>query len=143
MRIQRGRKAAASFAIVPGAAAPWLRPDPPADLTEAEQEEWRLTVDRMPPGHFTRETFPLLADYCRFAANSKWIGEGIAALREGSIYDPRGRDNETMLREQRENSTHMAMLASKLRLTPQSRGPTRPGSDKFQKNANGGKRPWQ
>ena len=145
MDIQRGRKSAASsmlsFAIVPG--APGLRPDPPAELAAEEQAEWIVVVERMPAAHFTRETWPLLADYCRFAVNARWVGQGMAEMRARSAYNPAYiKDVEKMLDLQKQNSAQLARLATKLRLTPQSRAGTRPGSGKMQQNSLG-KRPWQ
>jgi phage terminase small subunit len=41
------------------------RPDAPAELTAEQADEWRAIVKRMPGNWFTRETHPLLVQYCR------------------------------------------------------------------------------
>jgi hypothetical protein len=145
MENQRGRKSAAammpSLAIVPGAAG--LRPDPPAELAAEEQAEWMVVVERMPAAHFPRETWGLLADYCRYKVNSRWIGDGMAQLRARSAYDPLYlKDIEKMTKLQKMNSSQMASLATKLRLTPASRAGHRTGAGKILQNTSG-KRPWQ
>jgi hypothetical protein len=130
-----------SFAIVPG--SPGLRPDPLAELTAEEQAEWMVVVERMPAGHFPRETHPLLADYCRFSVNARWVGQGMAEMRARSAYNPLYlKDLKKMLELQKINSAQMASLASKLRLTPASRAAHRTGAGKILANP-GGKRPWQ
>jgi hypothetical protein len=141
MENQRGRKSTASLAIVPG--RPGLRPDPPTELTAEESAEWYHVVERMPAGHFTRETWPLLADYCRFAVNARWVGQGMADMRARSAYNPAYlKDLQKMMDLQKQNSSQMSSLATKLRLTPQTRHPMRTGSGKLQQNPSAS-RPWQ
>lgn len=145
MDIQRGRKATAamvpSLALVPG--SPGLRPDPPPELSAEEQAEWIVIVERMPAGHFTRETWSLLADYCRFAVNARWVGQGMQEMRARSAYNPAYlKDVKVMMKLQRENSSQMTQLASRLRLTPAMRAAHRTGAGKILQNKNG-QRPWQ
>jgi hypothetical protein len=145
MENQRGRKSQASLvpslAIVPG--SPGLRPDPPAELTAEEQAEWIVVVERMPAAHFPRETWGLLADYCRFSVNARWVGQGMAEMRARSPYNPAYlKDVEKMMKMQKINSSQMASLATKLRLTPATRAAHRTGAGKILQNTSG-KRPWQ
>jgi hypothetical protein len=49
-----------------GAGVPWKheRPDPPADMPEAQAAIWRAVVGAMRPRWFSRETHEQLARYC-------------------------------------------------------------------------------
>jgi hypothetical protein len=70
---QKGRKSAASLSIVTQLET--RRPPPPDDLTAEQAEEWRATVSTMPVGWFGRETYPLLASYCRHVCRSRWLAK--------------------------------------------------------------------
>ena len=51
------------------------RPDAPYDLTDAEPAEWRAIVASMPPTHFSRGNYPLLAQLCRHIVTSRQVAQ--------------------------------------------------------------------
>jgi hypothetical protein len=71
---QRGRKSAASLSIVQVLGNE--RPAPPDELTEEEAEEWRAIASRMPHDWWTRENYPLLAEYCRHIVSGQDVPRG-------------------------------------------------------------------
>ena len=75
---QRGRKGVTQIEAS-GAPTVISRRDAPLDLTPDASDEWRAIVDVMPADWFSRETWPLLAQYCRHAVTSRRIGQLIEA----------------------------------------------------------------
>ena len=55
------------------------RPPPPDELTAEQGEVWRASVAAMPADWFGRETYPLLAAYCRHVCRSRWLAQEIDA----------------------------------------------------------------
>jgi hypothetical protein len=72
-----GRKSAASLSVV--SMIGHERPAPPEELTEDEATEWREIAGRMPHDWFTRENFPLLAEYCRHIVRARDLAGDPAA----------------------------------------------------------------
>jgi phage terminase small subunit len=122
----KGPKPAAAFGVVPGNVE-HLRPEPPDYLNEAEAEVWQGIVARMPVEWFTIETWPLLAGYCQHIVIVQDIME---IIHNNKITVVKMADKES-IRTLRSHSAlrnmlgreHRAManLATKLRLTPQSK----------------------
>jgi hypothetical protein len=116
----RGRKSAASLAVV--ASLPEHRPAPPDDLTEEQAEEWRAIASRMPADWFTRETHPMLAQYCRHVSKARVLGKQIDAFDPAWLTEADGLamyDRLTHMADR--ESKAIAMLGTKMRLTHQSR----------------------
>jgi len=134
----RGRKSKAELTIVGQAAGEIVslhRPEPPDELTPEQAEEWRSIVDQNPADWFSRDTWSLLAQYCRHIVMARRIGQLIAnADREQEVeieeYDRLGR---MLTRE----SAALCMLATKMRIAQQStrnhRGNKSPS----------GRKPWE
>jgi hypothetical protein len=80
---QRGRKGVAGVETV-GAVMVVNRPDAPLDLTPEETDEWCAIVDAMPADWFPRETWPLLAQFCRHTVASRRIAQMVDADQTGS-----------------------------------------------------------
>jgi hypothetical protein len=104
------------------------RPPAPAELTPEQAATWRETVERMPSGWFPSETFPLLAQFCRHISEANFIAKRLAAMRADNEEEggPSIQCYGPLLALQDRETSAIARIATKLRLTPQSRfTPTR------------------
>lgn len=117
---QRGRKSEASLATV--TAIP-LRTNPaPADLSAEEAEVWARTVATKPGDWWDAATVPLLAQYCRASAQAELVGDLVRRTAEAMLSDPDELPRYKELRKiQAALSGEMTSLATKMRLTQQSR----------------------
>jgi len=98
------------------------RPAPPEQLSEAEAEHWRLIVRQMPSSWFTLETQPLLASLCSQVVTSQALEERLRGFDKGLLKTTKGLDEYSQIvRLHLQVVTVVARLATKLRLTPQSR----------------------
>jgi hypothetical protein len=97
-----------------------LRPDPPDEyrLTDDEIREWWATVQRMERNWFQRETFPLLAQYCRLTVSGHRISGLVHKAEKAEKFDLD--EYRKLLRTQSEISKGIAQLATKMRLSQQS-----------------------
>lgn len=130
----RGRKSSAALAIVPGKRAEAVdphRPAPPDDLTEAQANEWRAIVQRMPKDWFPRETHPLLAAYCRHAVSLRFLSGVMAKIEAAKKFDMD--DYERVAKLIGRETQLLASLATKMRLSQhatydkkKSKGPSTP-----------------
>jgi transposase len=132
---QRGRKSSESLTVVPilPAVGP-QRPEPPAELTPEQAEVWKTTVSAMRPTWFGAETWPLLTELCRHVALSRLLA--IEATDPGKDLKRFSRLASMHLRE----SSMVAMLSTRLRLTPRSR--VDPRTDGRDPTA-GLRKPWE
>ena len=98
------------------------RPPPPPDLTEAEATVWRDTVATMPTDWFGRETYHLLANYCRHVCSARWIADLINKNAGNVIKAENGVQavDKLLAMGERESRAVLACARS-LRLTQQSR----------------------
>ena len=135
----RGRRSAASLAVVAATAIP-QRPDPPASMTAAQKAIWRDVVRSMPVDWFGPECLPVLKEYIRAAAMCDTLD---AMIQKGSRKGSPSAENLKMLLDSRaKESNRVAQLAAKLRLTQQSR--YTPKSAATAANREGaGRKPWQ
>jgi hypothetical protein len=116
---QRGRKSAAALAVIP--LGQRQRPGPPKELTPSQAETWRSIVAGLPPEWF--EKVPeLLVAYCRHVETANVIAREIDAFDKSALTTATGiqRFNRLLSMGARESAV-IAHLATKLRLTPQSR----------------------
>jgi hypothetical protein len=114
------RKSAASLAVVVGITE--HRPDPPEGLTEEQATLWRGIVKRMPSGWFQIEQQGLLAAYCQHASAARMLALFIDSFKREWLPDPDGLARFDKLLAMRERETRaLASIATRLRLTPQSR----------------------
>src|SRR5215831_11226310 len=99
-----------------GAVVPWNheRPDPPADMPEAQGAIWRAAVSAMRPGWFSRETHEQLARYCYAMVECARLEAEVARVEVGS------RDYERMSKRRNAAAASALSYARALRITPHS-----------------------
>jgi hypothetical protein len=115
-----GRKSAAELSVVTSLDA--RRPPPPDELTEEQKGEWRSATGAMPPGWFTRESFPVLAAYCRHVCRSRWLATKIDEHAERFLKVDGGVQLlDKMLAMAERESRAVLALARSMRLTQQAR----------------------
>jgi hypothetical protein len=126
------RKSAASLGVVPLARVPVWRPDPPAELTEAEKVTWNDAVAGMNDGWFSKATLPMLRGYCLIVKQADEIAGELRGL-------PHDCERARVLRlEHTEVMRSMALIGTKLRVCPSSNKSTKDG----QRRTNY-PRPWE
>lgn len=138
----RGRKSAADLAIVKGNFGE--RPDPPADLTDAQAEIWRGIVASEAAAFFaTAALRSLLAEYCRHRDTGEMLSGIINTFKPEWVKSGEGAKRYHSLLKMRDLESRAAIqAATKLRLTNQSRYTTR-AADFASRNAAKGLRPWE
>jgi hypothetical protein len=116
----RGRHSAASQVIAGGFTE---RPEPPKNLTLRQNAIWREVVASEDPNFFNTGVLRgLLADYCRSRATAEGITAVIEASAEVWMQDSESVANhERLLRMRDRELKAMVTVATKLRLTNQSR----------------------
>jgi hypothetical protein len=114
------------------------RPAPPNDLTPPQANLWKRIVADSPPGWF-RDGDTLLLMFCRHAADGDWLSKMIDAEPR----KPTDLKRLDRLLAMRERETRMLThLATKMRLTPQSRIAPR-SAGRAMDAVPLGKRPWE
>jgi len=113
---QRGRKS--SQELHSGALMLVRRPDAPLDLTPEETDEWRAIVEAMPADWFPRETWPLLAQYCRHTVSARRFAQLMDAEMAKTDIDLAGLDKLAQM--QARETTALKSMASAMRLAQQS-----------------------
>jgi hypothetical protein len=112
---KRGRIGVADLALV--RVADVVRLAAPADLTDAEREQFVAVVNTMPPDYFRPEHRSLILQYIRHRAEA----DRCAALLRSIVASL---DNlvaySRLLRMQDRESRVLSSLATKLRITPQA-----------------------
>lgn len=117
---KRGKKSAASLAVVP--VVPGKRPEPPAELTEAQAEVWRAVVQTKPADWFTDDSHPLLVAYCKHVVTARQLGAAIDAFNTALLTDDEHVKRYDKLLAMRERETRaITALARSMRLTQQAR----------------------
>ncbi len=136
----RGRKSAARLGVIQGFRQ---RPEPPDELTPEQAEEWRAVVSRMPVDWFGREIWPLLCAYCRHVATARHIAGLIEDAHKGDLSDRKVlmRFNRLLGMQERQSNV-MAGLATRMRLTNQSRY-TATSAATQAKGGITGRKPWE
>lgn len=132
------RRSAASLALVgpdlPESAQ--LAPVPDG-MPEAEAQVWRETVESKPADWFGADSYPVLREYVRAVVMCDDLAAVVARAVKGDDADA----VKVALDMRDKESKRMAQLATKLRLTQQSRY-TPQAAATADKRASG-KRPWQ
>lgn len=132
----RGRKSAASLTVVP-AGLP-SRMEPPEYLSETQKAIWRAVVATKPVEWFSADNAPLLVEYVRAVDMGNLLELQIAATMAGQ-----GDISMKDLLKMRDTESRRAMsLATKMRLTQQSRYTEKSAATADRNSGNGGK-PWQ
>lgn len=114
------------------------RPAAPKHLSAAQRREWKAVVDRLPADWFTRENTPLLAQYCRHVDNANRIAKAIDALADMS-----SEDAERLLKMAEREGRAMSSLATRLRLTQQSRYNAQAASTAAKNSGTAERKPWE
>ncbi len=120
---------------------PGQRPDPPEKLSDLEREVWRRIVATKPSEWFTPDSQPLLIEYCRAVIFADELAEALAKV----VGVPEGDELDPWLRlraRQDQNARLLTTLATKMRLTQQSRW-TAPSAATAQKNTAQDRKPWE
>ena len=137
---QRGRKSAAALAVVRPISS--SRPEPPEELTPEQAEEWLAVTRRMPSDYFPRETFALLAGFCRHVVAYRMLSESIDEFKPTWMAEEGGIERLDRLGKMRDREGRaMSSLATRLRLSPQSRMHQKSAARAADKSGSGD-RPW-
>lgn len=104
-----------TIAMTPVGVVPRVRP--PHNLTDEAVEVWAAITGAMPADHFSPATAPMLACLCRAVVEGNRISELIERSIGGEFSIP---EYKTLLSMQAEQSSVVASLSTKLRITQQS-----------------------
>lgn len=116
---------------------PSVHLEPPAGLTEEQAEVWRETVNARSADFFGPDQVPLLEEYCRAVVTCRLLGAQVEAAIAGG--DPG--ELKAVLDMRDKESRRLASLATKLRLTNQSRYTPQAAATAAKKG--GGGKVWQ
>lgn len=141
---QRGRKSAASkIALIDGSRG--SRPSPPGDISDYEAAKWAEVIGSMPADWFKPEMTDLMRAYCRCSKIVYEIDKMDDSLQADLLGDTPV-DNlviKLKLSNSRDKQVRqLAMLATKLRLTPQSRVEPKTAGRAYSKAAERTAQPW-
>lgn len=115
----RGRKSSAELSVIgPGGVETVRRPEPPADLSDEQADEWREVVNRLPADWFPRETWAILAQYCRHVTRARRLAQLIERAEQAEEVDIK--EYRDLLRSEEEQSRAIASLATKMRISQQA-----------------------
>jgi hypothetical protein len=139
---QRGRRSAAALATVTPIAD--HRPAPPQDLTEEQAAEWTAIVRRLPDNYLPRECHGLLSAYCKHFSAFRLLSESIEAFQPARLADDDGlkRYGDLLALREREGRA-LSSLATRLRITPQSRVYAKTAGVAAANAGSGGRKPWE
>ena len=139
---QRGRKSAASLAVVRPITD--HRPSPPEGLTEEQAAEWTAITRRLPAGHFPRECHGLLMAYCKHISSFRMLSESVDLFRSEWLITDEGLGRYGALLALREREGRaLSSLATRLRITPQSRYQPRTAGVAAADADSGRSKPWE
>ena len=134
---QRGPKSHSALSVVASAAIGAIkRPDPPSHLTDEQAGVWVSVVDNLPADWFPVDVHGTLEQYCRHVIASRKVAQLINQFEGDSSFEIEEYDR--LLKMQEREGRALSSLATRLRLTPQSRYQARkdPGRGKV-------KKPWE
>jgi phage terminase small subunit len=138
----RGRKSAAELSTISGAGVAIIRrPDPPAHLGEDAATIWRATVNSLPADWLGHGAQPLLAAFCALTVSQQFTIRALQRIEDGDdeFSHPGWAELQNQLGQ---ISGRVATLATRLRLTPQSRYGAR-SADTAARNEATGPPPWE
>jgi hypothetical protein len=137
----RGRKSAAELAIIgAGGIAVARRLDPPSLISDEMAKVWRGIVNGKPGDWFDAGSAPVLAQYCRHVIAARRASQLVVQTEADDGFDIDVWSG--LLRLQERQSALLVSLATKLRLTPQSRYGAR-SADTAARNDPPGPPPWE
>jgi phage terminase small subunit len=118
---QRGRKSEASREVA-SLTLESDRPEPPAELTDEQAEEWQAVVDRLPADWFQAEHYPVLADYCRHVCRARFVARVLDAFPAQELETDEGVRRFDKLSNAAERETRAVLACARsMRLTHQAR----------------------
>lgn len=112
--LQRGRKSSESLSVV--RVAPHERVPPPDRLGDDESAIWREIVSSKPADWFGPDNLPLFEHYCSMAAESRRVARKLREVSPECL-----EDYDRLINLQTKIGGQLASLATKMRLTQQSR----------------------
>lgn len=127
-------KSIASLSVVP--VKPMGRVDAPAGLTAEEKGHWDEIVNSMPADWFSGSSVPVLVEYVRAKTSCDLCHLSVAAAMAGG--EPKEIESAMKIRDM--ESRRLVSLATKLRLTQQSRYTPKAANTAAKKVGN--TRPW-
>ena len=138
----RGRKSSKELSTISaGGLEVHRRPEPPEHMGEDAVKVWRAVVNSLPADWFTPGTRPLLEALCGLTISQRLTLRAVQKVeRDGEDFD--GASWVNLLRQLGEISGRIATLATRLRLTPQSRYGAR-GADTAARSVGEGPKPWE
>lgn len=90
----------------------------PSDHLTAEQAEiWRQTVHARSPDYFSQDSVPLLEEFCRVVVACRVL----AAKVDAALSSGRPEDSRALFEMRDRESKRLTSIATKLRITNQSR----------------------
>ena len=134
---QRGPKSRSALSVVaPSTIGAAKRPDPAVTLTDEQAGVWVSVVDNLPADWFPTDVHGTLEQYCRHVVAARKVAQLIAQAE--SLEDLDVADYDRLLKMQEREGRALSSLATRLRITPQSRYQARknPGKGKV-------KKPWE
>lgn len=118
--MKRGRKSAASLAVVP-VSLEARRPPPPEHLDPKAADVWRNTVSTMPGGWFDRAQEPILSAYCRHVVSASRLTCLVDGFEDDWLREDGGLQRLDKLMSMRERESRaVVMCARAMRLTQQA-----------------------
>jgi hypothetical protein len=114
----RGRTSMASLMVPDNPTEIVQRPDAPCDLTDEQSQEWRAIINIMPPDHFMRGNYPLLAQLCRHIVSARRVAQLIDQTAKQTDLDRK--EFGALLQLQATESAVITRLLRAMRLTQQS-----------------------
>lgn len=130
------RKSAAALALVaPVGVEEERRAQPLPELSDEQRMEWLALVNRMPADWFPRESHAVLAQYCRHVVAARRVAQLIEATEQAPQLDVAEYDR--LLKMQEREGRALSALATRMRLTQQSRYEARKTAPDKSKD-----RPW-
>lgn len=132
-----GRKSTAELATVP--VLPIQRPQPPDELSPQEAEKWREIVNAQPVDWWTPGNLPLLVAYVRAISAYEFLSGQLERYTSLDT-DEQIRAYKNLSQVQKAQADLMATMATKMRLTQQSRYTEKTAATATKKTA--ANKPW-
>ena len=120
---------------------PSVHLEPPEGLTDEQVQVWRETVGARSADYFGEDAVPMLEEYCRVVVMCRLLAMQIEAVIAGSGGEETAGLLKSFLDMRDKESRRMASLATKLRLTNQSRYTSKTAGTAAKKGAGG--KVWQ
>ena len=139
---QRGRKSAASLAVI--SPIPGARRPPPPDLSPEEAMIWRRVVASRPADWFDDGSASILAQHCRHSAAADLLSVRLARFLPEDLEDREARSlYKGLLTLRAQETREIVNTARQLRLTQQSLYRPETAATKAREAGPGGRRPGE